>query len=194
MPRSPPDPRNLLPSRADPEHRQRRKQLEKEHPFGFTEVAVLSMIGVGLLWDMEKQVQKHEEKHHKEEAEKRKREEREQRRRAKSQSSRNESRNPRSDGGRGERGEPSRRRAPEEYASNPRRRQSVAYGPEYDPQDSHRQGRHYDSRPRYEPRYERDPRYEADPRYEVVYEPRHEERERRGPETEIGRRSRRDSW
>ncbi|KAJ2966254.1 hypothetical protein NUW58_g10706 [Xylaria curta] len=74
---SPVDPRNLLPSRADPVQRKARKQLEKEHAVGLTEVAVLGLIGLTLAWDIDKQVKKREEKKDKEEAEKKKREERE---------------------------------------------------------------------------------------------------------------------
>lgn len=66
---SPPDPRDYLPSRAHPEHRKQRKQLEKEHPFGVKEFAVLGLIGLTLAWDIEKQVQEREARKDKEEAE-----------------------------------------------------------------------------------------------------------------------------
>ncbi|KAI0397796.1 hypothetical protein F5Y17DRAFT_454681 [Xylariaceae sp. FL0594] len=63
---SPPSPRDYLPSRAHPEHRKHRKQLEKEHPFGFKEFAVLGLIGLTLAWDIEKQVEKREQRKDKE--------------------------------------------------------------------------------------------------------------------------------
>lgn len=78
---SPPNPRNYLPSRAHPEHRSRRKELEKEHPFGWTEPLVLGMLGIGLAWNIEKQVQKHEERKDREEQEAKEKEERRRRRR-----------------------------------------------------------------------------------------------------------------
>ncbi|KAI1804144.1 hypothetical protein F4811DRAFT_521709 [Daldinia bambusicola] len=64
---APVNPRNYLPSRAHPEHRSRRKQLEKEHPFTWKEPLVLGLIGIGLAWNIEKQVQKHEERKEREE-------------------------------------------------------------------------------------------------------------------------------
>ncbi|XXG94436.1 hypothetical protein Hte_000693 [Hypoxylon texense] len=78
---SPVDPRGYLPSKAHPEHRSHRKELEKEHPFGWTEPLVLGMLGIGLAWNIEKQVQKHEERKDKEEQEQKEREERRRRRR-----------------------------------------------------------------------------------------------------------------
>ncbi|OTB06385.1 hypothetical protein M426DRAFT_21167 [Hypoxylon sp. CI-4A] len=78
---SPPDPRSILPSRAHPEHRSRRKELEKEHPFSWTGPLVLGMIGVGLAWNIENQVQKHEERKDKEQREGKENEERRRRRR-----------------------------------------------------------------------------------------------------------------
>ncbi|KAK6819668.1 hypothetical protein PG987_016151 [Apiospora arundinis] len=78
MPKLPVDPRNLLPSRADPEHRSRRKELEKQHGYGYTEPLILAAIGIGLVWNIDNQVRKHEER--KDEAEKAEEERRERRR------------------------------------------------------------------------------------------------------------------
>ncbi|OTA91663.1 hypothetical protein M434DRAFT_32534 [Hypoxylon sp. CO27-5] len=78
---SPVNPRSYLPSNAHPEHRSRRKQLEKEHPFGWKEPLVLGLLGIGLAWNIEKQVQKHEERKEREEQEEKEREERRRRRR-----------------------------------------------------------------------------------------------------------------
>ncbi|KAI0843159.1 hypothetical protein F5Y06DRAFT_82063 [Hypoxylon sp. FL0890] len=78
---SPVDPREYLPSRAHPEHRSRRKEIEKEHPFGWKEPLVLGLLGIGLAWNIEKQVQKHEERKDKEEQEGKDREERRRHRR-----------------------------------------------------------------------------------------------------------------
>ncbi|KAI0117204.1 hypothetical protein F4814DRAFT_279574 [Daldinia grandis] len=64
---APVNPRNYMPSRAHPEHRSRRKELEKEHPFTWKEPLVLGMIGIGLAWNIEKQVQKREERKEREE-------------------------------------------------------------------------------------------------------------------------------
>ncbi|KAK8051457.1 hypothetical protein PG993_002842 [Apiospora rasikravindrae] len=79
MPKLPvPDPRELLPSRADPEHRSRRKELEKQHGYGYTEPLILAAIGIGLVWNIDNQVRKHEER--KDEAERKEEERRERRR------------------------------------------------------------------------------------------------------------------
>ncbi|KAI1143006.1 hypothetical protein F5Y05DRAFT_139072 [Hypoxylon sp. FL0543] len=78
---SPVDPREYLPSRAHPEHRSRRKELEKEHPFGWKEPLVLGLLGLTLAWNIEKQVQKHEERKDKEEQEGKDQEDRPRRRR-----------------------------------------------------------------------------------------------------------------
>ncbi|KAI0177891.1 hypothetical protein BJ166DRAFT_35026 [Pestalotiopsis sp. NC0098] len=59
---APPDPRKVLPSRADPEHRSRRKELEKEHGYGYTEPLILAALGIGLIWNIEQQVEKHEKR------------------------------------------------------------------------------------------------------------------------------------
>ncbi|KAK8105832.1 uncharacterized protein PG998_003696 [Apiospora kogelbergensis] len=78
MPKLPVDPRNLLPSRADPENRSRRKELEKQHGYGYTEPLILAAIGIGLVWNIDNQVRKHEER--KDEAEKADEDRRERRR------------------------------------------------------------------------------------------------------------------
>ncbi|CAJ2501964.1 Uu.00g048170.m01.CDS01 [Anthostomella pinea] len=83
MPLSPPDPRKYLPSRAHPDHRSQRKELEKKHPFGYTEPILLGLLGLGLAWNIEHQVKHHEERKDKEEEERLKREDRERRRREK---------------------------------------------------------------------------------------------------------------
>lgn len=56
------DPRNLLPSRADPKARGARKELEKASNYSFAEPLALGLAAVGLIWNMEKQVQKCEER------------------------------------------------------------------------------------------------------------------------------------
>ncbi|KAI1779770.1 hypothetical protein F4818DRAFT_437074 [Hypoxylon cercidicola] len=78
---SPVNPKGYMPSNAHPEHRSARKELEKQHPFGWTEPLVLGMLGIGLAWNIEKQVQKHEERKGREEQEQEEREERRRRRR-----------------------------------------------------------------------------------------------------------------
>ncbi|ORY63217.1 uncharacterized protein BCR38DRAFT_485979 [Pseudomassariella vexata] len=78
---TPPDPRNVLPSRADPHHRAIRKDLEKKHGYGYTEPLVLAMLGVGLIWNIENQVSKREERKEEENKKEEEREERWRRRR-----------------------------------------------------------------------------------------------------------------
>jgi len=56
------DPRNLLPSRADPKARSTRKELEKASNYSFAEPLALGLAAVGLIWNLEKQVQKCEER------------------------------------------------------------------------------------------------------------------------------------
>ncbi|XDG06831.1 hypothetical protein ABKA04_006446 [Annulohypoxylon sp. FPYF3050] len=79
------NPRNYMPSRAHPEHRSMRKELEKEHPFDWTGPLVLGMLGIGLAWDIEKQVKKREERKDKEEQDARERDEHRRRRRREQQ-------------------------------------------------------------------------------------------------------------
>ncbi|KAI1734505.1 hypothetical protein F4680DRAFT_438095 [Xylaria scruposa] len=175
---SPVDPRRLLPSRAEPQERKRRKELEKEAAVGLTEVAVLGLIGLTLAWDIDKQVHKKEEQKEKEEAEQRKREERERRRREKA--FHDGTFDPRrnymvsSDGG-SRRSERDDRSASGSYARDPRRRQSVDYraDPRYD-------DRYRDRTPRYDPR--------AYHRYDRPYE------EMRDYDLAERGRSRRDSF
>lgn len=58
----PPDPR---PSRAHPEHRATRKQLEKEHGYGWVPPVILGLVGLTLAFDVTKDVEKAEERHKK---------------------------------------------------------------------------------------------------------------------------------
>lgn len=53
----PPDPR---PSKAHPEERARRKQLEKEHGYGWVPPVVLGLLGLTLAYDVTQDVQKYE--------------------------------------------------------------------------------------------------------------------------------------
>jgi hypothetical protein len=71
----------MLPSRADPEHRSRRKALEKEHGYGYAEPLLLAALGIGLIWNIESQVEKHEKRKEEEEKKEKEREERRRRRR-----------------------------------------------------------------------------------------------------------------
>ncbi|KAI5866938.1 hypothetical protein GGS23DRAFT_593670 [Durotheca rogersii] len=72
---APADPRTYLPSRAHPQHRSARKELERRQPgFDWTPPLVLGLIGVGLAWDIEKQVRRAEERHAREEEQERERE------------------------------------------------------------------------------------------------------------------------
>ncbi|TGJ82544.1 hypothetical protein E0Z10_g6225 [Xylaria hypoxylon] len=148
------DPRGLLPSRAHPEHRKTRKDLEKEHQIGFAEVGVLSLIGLTLAWNIENQVRKCEERKDKEEEGQKKREDRENHRREngyhdRTADLRRNQRSPESSrsSNRGDRD------ASESYARDPRRRQSVDHRAEsrrddryrsqtrrYEPRDNHRYG------------------------------------------------------
>lgn len=77
-----PDPR---PSKAHPEHRKLRKELEKEHGYGWVPPVILALLGVTLAYDVTKDVEKHEQKHKQEEEEE---EKRRRRRRERSQRSR----------------------------------------------------------------------------------------------------------
>ncbi|KAI1368674.1 hypothetical protein F5Y08DRAFT_335570 [Xylaria arbuscula] len=185
--KSPPDPRNLLPSRADPEHRQRRKKLEKEHPFGLTEFVSLGLIGLTLAWDIDKQVEKcAEKKKGKEDAigeQQARRDEGDRRRRDKEHYDRTPDRR-RDHRGRGSESGSSRSSkrggdwdASERYGYDPRRRQSV--GGYRD--DIRRDDRYHDYKPRYDPR---DDYRSGSSRYD----------DRRGSEPPIRRRSRRDSF
>ncbi|PSR76544.1 hypothetical protein BD289DRAFT_172418 [Coniella lustricola] len=55
----PPDPR---PSKAHPEHRRRRKELEKEHNYEWVPPIILGLLGITLAYDVTKDVAKLEEK------------------------------------------------------------------------------------------------------------------------------------
>ncbi|KAI1818323.1 hypothetical protein GGS20DRAFT_284650 [Poronia punctata] len=172
---SPPDPRDFFPSRADPESRKHRKELEKEHAFGLKEVAVLGLIGLTLAWDMDKQVRKREERKDKEEAEQQRRRERRGRGRGRGRGqSGPSSSNPRRDT------QTRDNSSSGKYTSDPRRRQSVdhhastRYDDRYDDDDDGRRYKGPASR-----------RYDAyDGQYNVS---RDLDRAERG-------RSRRDSW
>lgn len=61
-----PDPR---PSKAHPEHRKLRKELEKEHSYEWVPPVILALLGVTLAYDVTKDVEKHEQKHKEEEEE-----------------------------------------------------------------------------------------------------------------------------
>ncbi|KAI0466487.1 hypothetical protein F4859DRAFT_303132 [Xylaria cf. heliscus] len=174
---SPIDPRRFLPSRAEPDERQKRKQLEKEHAIGFKEVTVLSLIGIGLAWDIDKQVRKKEEKREKEEAERKRREEREEREcRRRGRGSHGGASDSRRDymssfdgSRRREQGDRSSSRG---YAHDPRRRQSVDHRADM----------------RYNDRYgDRTPRYDS----RAYHRPHDESRSR---DQAGSGRSRRDSW
>lgn len=65
-----PDPR---PSRAHPEHRKLRKELEKEHGYGWVPPMLLALLGVTLAFDITKDVEKHEQRHKQEEEEEKER-------------------------------------------------------------------------------------------------------------------------
>ncbi|KAI0457669.1 hypothetical protein F5B21DRAFT_501059 [Xylaria acuta] len=171
------DPRRLLPSRAEPEQRQKRKQLEKEHAVGLAEVAVLGLIGLTLAWDIDKQVHKKEEQKEKEEAEQKKREERERRRRGEAihDGTSDHRRDYRSSSGSGRRSERGGQSASGSYARDPRRRQSVDHRA-----DTRYDDRYRDPTPRHDSRDYR--------RYDSPYdEMRDLDRAERG-------RSRRDSY
>ncbi|KAI1638512.1 hypothetical protein F4809DRAFT_244534 [Biscogniauxia mediterranea] len=202
MPLSPADPRKYMPSRADPEHRSRRKQLEKEHPFGWQTPVILGMLGVGLAWNIEKEVQKHEERKDKEKQDQRKREDRERRRRER--------------GTRGRSYEPRRETRSQSQSQAQNRNQSrggsyVSRGLEgWSGHSSRAHGQYLASRDLRDGRegerhqsvdYERDPRYD-DRYYEHRYEPRYVDRyaDRYNDEDDRDRiprgrrRSRRDSF
>lgn len=60
-------PVDLRPSRADPEARRLRKELEKEHGYEWIPPIVLGLIGITLAWDVAKDVSKCEERKEQEE-------------------------------------------------------------------------------------------------------------------------------
>lgn len=59
-----PDPR---PSRANPEHRKARKELESSHGYGWVPPVLLGLLGLSLAFDVTKDIEKHEERHRREE-------------------------------------------------------------------------------------------------------------------------------
>ncbi|KAI0019524.1 hypothetical protein F4780DRAFT_439388 [Xylariomycetidae sp. FL0641] len=187
MPRLPPDPRKLLPRHADPEHRSRRKQLEKEHPYSWQAPLVLGLIGVSLAWNMENQVRKHEEKKDKQQqqaAEQQRRDDRERRPRRREDRTRSEPRRERSAEWR-----------PSERASG--RSRGASRHPR-DP-DEYPPIRHASVDQRYDPRLQSRPRYDiryADPSVDrYMEEEAYGDEDHREPEgSSRGRRSRRDSF
>jgi hypothetical protein len=55
---------DMRPSKANPEHRAARKQLENENPgFDWTPCLLLALLGFSFLVDVEKDVKRYEEKH-----------------------------------------------------------------------------------------------------------------------------------
>ncbi|KAI1409085.1 hypothetical protein F5Y13DRAFT_170638 [Hypoxylon sp. FL1857] len=190
---SPVDPRGYLPSRAHPEHRSRRKELEKEHPFGWKEPLVLGLLGIGLAWNIEKQVQKHEERKEREEHEGKEREER--RRHRREQQIRNGTFDPRNqdrDSRSESRSNRDRRSGHPRGGSDRGSDRSMARDT-VDLERDHRSHRNrvqsLDMSRRENPRY-----IEDDPYYEQYrYDRRYDDDDRRDREYHGGR-SRRDSW
>ncbi|KAI1182399.1 hypothetical protein F5B17DRAFT_190399 [Nemania serpens] len=124
------DPRKYLTARGEPEQRQKRKELEKEHSVSLLQVAQLGLIGLTMAWNIEKQVEKHEKKKEQEEAEQRRPKDREHRRRRGESASRDRTHRSRHDyAAAGDRSESERRgrHAAGAYARDPRRHQSMDY-------------------------------------------------------------------
>ncbi|TPX13126.1 uncharacterized protein E0L32_006552 [Thyridium curvatum] len=101
-----PDPR---PSKAHPDHREHRKKLEKEHPFTWMPGVVLGLMGVTLLMNVEKDVERREQRHRRENDEDRDRDRDRDRRRARD---RDRDRDRDDDGRRGRRDRSYERRRP----------------------------------------------------------------------------------
>ncbi|KAI1461958.1 hypothetical protein F4805DRAFT_189315 [Annulohypoxylon moriforme] len=186
------NPRNYMPSRAHPEHRSARKELEKEHPFDWTGPLVLGMLGIGLAWDIEKQVKKREERKDREEQENKEREER--RRRRREQQIRNGTFDP-DDQDRDSYSQSRDRRSSHAGRSDRGSDRSVAK----DTVDlergrrSHRdRGRSVGSNRREDPRYIEDDSYYEQSRYDRGYE--EDQRSHNYNYNYQGGRSRRDSW
>ncbi|KAI0852706.1 hypothetical protein F5Y00DRAFT_178566 [Daldinia vernicosa] len=198
---APVNPRNYMPSRADPEHRSRRKELEKEHPFTWKEPLVLGMIGIGLAWNIEKQVQKREERKEREEQQQQGRDSNNDRRR------RRRDQEGRDCGSYGpwsqQDGESRRSKSSNKGSSEDRRRsQHRSGGSDHsvgkdtvELERSRRSNRDrvqsVDVRRHEDPRYINDDRYYEQSRYDRGYD----DDDRREWDREYrGRRSRRDSW
>lgn len=97
-----PDPR---PSRAHPEHRKLRKELEKEHGYGWIPPVLLGLLGVTLAFDVAKDVEKHEQRHkQREEEEQGQGQERKRRRRQTDRDRRRTSEDEQSENGEGDGG------------------------------------------------------------------------------------------
>ncbi|KAI0102087.1 hypothetical protein GGR51DRAFT_295177 [Nemania sp. FL0031] len=76
------DSRSYFSSHADSYHRATRKKIEEKHSISLQPVGAFALMSVGLLWNIGKEVKKHEERKEKEEAERRMLEDRERRWRA----------------------------------------------------------------------------------------------------------------
>ncbi|KAI2776101.1 hypothetical protein F4815DRAFT_485899 [Daldinia loculata] len=193
---APVNPRNYMPSRAHPEHRSRRKELEKEHPFTWKEPLVLGMIGIGLAWNIEKQVQKNEERKEREEQQGRDNNDHHRRRRRRDQDGRDGSYDPPNQDGE------SRRSKSTRDSEDRRRSQHRSGGSDHsvgkdtaDLERSRRSNRDrvqsVDMRRHEDPRYINDDRYYEQSRYDRGYN----DDDRKEWDREYrGRRSRRDSW
>ncbi|KAJ8129373.1 hypothetical protein O1611_g4257 [Lasiodiplodia mahajangana] len=70
------DSRTYFSSQSDSYHREKRKEIEKKHSISLQPVGAIALMGIGLLWNVGKEVKKYEEKREKEEMERRKREDR----------------------------------------------------------------------------------------------------------------------
>ncbi|KAI8965778.1 hypothetical protein F5Y11DRAFT_311402 [Daldinia sp. FL1419] len=203
---APVNPRNYMPSRAHPEHRTRRKELEKEHPFTWKEPLVLGMIGIGLAWNIENQVRKHEER--KERGEPQGRDNNDRRRRRRDQQQDRDASYDRSDRS----GESRRRsrstRGSEDRWSSSRHRSGGGGGGgggsdhsvgrdtaeiARSRRDRHNRVQSVDTRRHEDPRYINDDEYYEQSRYDRGY---HDEvlREWDRDRESRARRSRRDSW
>ncbi|KAI1107486.1 hypothetical protein F4804DRAFT_329218 [Jackrogersella minutella] len=183
---TPANPRNYMPSRAHPEHRSARKALEKEHPFDWTAPVVLGMLGIGLAWDIEKQVRKREERKDREEKD------REEPRR-RSRTNRSSTRDPH-DGDGESRGSKDRRSGRAEGSGRASDR-SVARDT-VDLERGRRSGQRRDRVESVDGGRHEDPRYiEDDPYYEQSRYDRGHGDDRRDRDREYhSRRGRRDSW
>ncbi|KAI1478407.1 hypothetical protein F4774DRAFT_166442 [Daldinia eschscholtzii] len=210
---APVNPRNYMPSRAHPEHRSHRKQLEKEHPFTWKEPLVLGLIGIGLAWNIEKQVQKREERKEQEGRDNSNSNNNNERRRRREQNARDSSYEPSSNSSESRRSRTTRG-SEERWSSRPRGGGSGSsdYSVGRDTLDleiTRRSSRRRDrdrvqsvDMRRYEdPRYIDDDEYYEQSRYDRGYyddsskdSDQYRDRDRDRDREYRGRRSRRDSW